>query len=470
MKRINKLFFLKPLRSYLKKEHFGVKLHLITGSVISVYIVQVADLYDNLRQGNFFTILVMILITICPIVVDFISYLKKNQHLIQVKLNKIQTLFDDLENLADSQVSNLIIFRLNRELKIFKVLLQEEGVSLEYFSKFQNKLIELENICLINLLKEGNEQKNNAAILNLEKEIKYLDSIKSGQVILDSFQNYEYVREIFSRILCKVMRVNDQYITLSSLGFWTRQPFLAGDGCDGFIKKNKDEINNGKIIKRIISVDENLLKSSREIELLDFEAYKQFEVDLKIKNLDTNAYVKYKLKDLKQQKKDLEDLVKKFNRAGSFANNNYENTILTLFCCLKPAMIEQLRPYLATLIILHSNNKQIMLVQTTGMATAPNTNANIEFGFYELKHAIPITDINRNDVKEIIKMLNNKEKYSYIDTKGTQNKSIDVYTFLKNYEEIFSKIRVIDMKVQNCNGIFDTMGLMQELGLKPVDF
>ena len=111
-----------------------------------------------------------------------------------------------------------------------------------------------------------------------------------------------------------------------------------------------------------------------------------------------------------------------------------------------------------------------MLVQTTGMATAPNTNANIEFGFYELKHAIPITDINRNDVKEIIKMLNNKEKYSYIDTKGTQNKSIDVYTFLKNYEEIFSKIRVIDMKVQNCNGIFDTMGLMQELGLKPVDF
>lgn len=465
----------ESLRAYFNKKWGEAIQHVLTGVGSSAFLFHAIHYLDKVKAGDSFAILTMILIGLIPLVIDFIRFHRTNQKELELKLNALRKTIKDLNNEDRKNTTNLRLEavayqRLENEMKLLRDISNAKQINVGYFNLIQNCISELETICLTKVLCENNLQKIESVLVRLGREKNYIADINEGHLRIDSFQNYEYVREIFGRILGKIMHKGDQYITLSSLGFWTRQPFLTDEGCEWYINKNIAEVARGKFIKRIIVIDEKLLRSDREIESLNFEHYRMFEENSLLTSLDGANYRIKKIEELKSQKQSLIKLIGKLRKYSNFIDNNYRSEILTLFYTVNIQRLYELRPYLATLIVVPADFKHVMFVKTKGLATAPETNAEIDFSYCKLVTPIAINDPMRYDVKQIIQLLN-ADGVVIVSPPAVRNREepIDPDNFVKAYNSVFGLLEIENSSVKNTHQILDTREVGRRLGLQHLE-
>jgi len=124
----------------------------------------------------------------------------------------------------------------------------------------QEKLMEIDEISY-ELAKNNRVLELHLMLWRLESELTKFKAIEDRHWTIESFQDYQYIREIFGRVLSKLGE-GAIYRTLSNMNFWSEDS-VAGD--TRFIDFNYDAITRGGVqVERTILIFEEALRSVRE--------------------------------------------------------------------------------------------------------------------------------------------------------------------------------------------------------------
>ncbi len=280
------------------------------------------------------------------------------------------------------------------------------------------KLNDLESL-LNEIYSSNNPYINRYTTIRLDRELELFRSLRHGTLTLTSQKNYEYIRAIFKSIIQKIMSDGDIYITLSSLGFWTSQPFLTyknkSQGRKEFMEINYDAaLNHNKHIIRVIAIDKKLLTT------LD-------------KNLDPEGYESQE--HLKELVNDFHDPSNHFNHLNTHI---IKGSLLNFFYLIDEKNLQSYIGYLATAMFMSKD--RITFVKTNKIL-GDLDNGNVNFGYYEFKKEFDLSNARLTSFEECKKLIHQLFKtrddiQSLISS--TNNSAFDHATFLRKYAEIFS--------------------------------
>ena len=274
--------------------------------------------------------------------------------------------------------------------------------------KIQNEINILNNV-LKESLKIENTLVSETALNRVKKEIQILRKFNDNTLELESLQNYEYVRKIFSRILSDIMNRGDHYITLSNIDFWTMNPKSE---LDEFYSDNKSAIRVGKNIHRLIILDRQKYFSDNELD-----------------------------KEQKAKKERLKTVLTKMKQDMHIEITNYFDRFKTLCYLTSTSSKMEFDNLLPSVIVVKSNFKDVMLATVDNLEDMENSNSIIKVRHYKFE-TISKQDEKKFDIIKCLAEINIEiEKLQF---NGSKSKELDLlHSVLQEYVKAFCELRHI---------------------------
>lgn len=256
-----------------------------------------------------------------------------------------------------------------------------------------------------NIHDKGNSLMSSSVLSRIDKEISVLLKMNSNMLTLPALQNFEYIREVLSRVLQRVMEPEDKYITLSRLDFWTATPneYL------NFINVNKEAVeDNQKLVDRIIVLSKDLLHKPK---------------------VDSG---------FSSEQQELIQVINNFSNNVEHDFNHYAALKTLLYFADE---YEQIKDFLLSVIIIKKNYRDIMFVQVRDLENKDIKNPSIDIKYFEFDNwDMPETGkadtfITINSLLEHITKL--------LATKGSNEELSQLIRYLRQYKLCFAKLSSI---------------------------
>lgn len=271
--------------------------------------------------------------------------------------------------------------------------------------KLQNEINTLYEV-LKGTLKIENELVTESALNRIKKEIKIIQDFNENGLSLESLQNYEYVRRIYSRILDEIMKREDHYITLSNIDFWTMNPKSE---LDEFFRDNRKARKLGKYIHRIIVIDGQKYFSNS--------------------TLSNEENIK---------KKRLKAVYEKINYEVGKDKSNYFDSFKFLSYLTNTEQKKELDNFLPSVIVLKSNLRDVMLATVENLEDIENKNSVITIRHFKFKRISKQKD---NRFSIIDALADMEKELAEKQTTGTTNAENELYATILQYLMVFGELR-----------------------------